>query len=97
MTGSQEPVECLGWRSPVEGLARPPVEGAGHGSEFVGAMDAEIGALREVLTQKAIGVLVTATLPGAMRIAEIDLGPGVEAQVPLLRHRRTLIPGQRPA
>ena len=39
-------------------------------------MDAEVGALGEVLAQKAVGVLVRAALPGALRIAKVDCGVG---------------------
>src|SRR5271155_307668 len=57
-------------------------------------MSAEIGSLWEVLAQQAIGVLVSAALPGAARIAEVDLQPRADAQVRVLRHFCPLIPGQ---
>src|SRR3954462_267813 len=58
LTGSQHGVESLGRRSPTERLARSAVEGGGHGREVVGAMHAQVGALREVLSQQPVGVLV---------------------------------------
>jgi hypothetical protein len=39
---------------------------------------------------------VRAALPGAVRIAEIDLQTGVDPQLRVLCHFRTLVPGQRP-
>src|SRR5204862_2884292 len=36
----------------------------------------EVDALREVLPQQAVGVFVGATLPRALRIAEVDLDLG---------------------
>jgi hypothetical protein len=36
-------------------------------------MCAEIGSLREVLAQQAVGIFVGAALTGAERVAEVDL------------------------
>ena len=37
----------------------------------------DLGALREVLTQQPVGVLVAAALPGAARVAEVDGDTGL--------------------
>ena len=55
------------------------------------------GAFGEVLTQQAVGVLVAATLPGAVRVAEVDRQAGVDAQLRVLGHLRSLVPGKRAA
>ena len=65
-------VEDLCRSAPVERLARPAVQGGGYGGEVVGAVAGEVGALREVLAQEAVGVLVGGALPGALRVAEVD-------------------------
>src|SRR3954468_24515399 len=55
-------------------------------------MHAEVGALREVLAQQPVGVLVRAALPGAVGIAEVDAKPSVDPEVCVLRHLRPLTP-----
>src|SRR4051812_42295818 len=69
---SEELVQSLGRCSPAQGLSRPAVEGNRHGCKVVRAVHAEVGALWKVLAQQPVGVLVRATLPGAMGIAEVD-------------------------
>src|SRR5829696_1824534 len=69
---SEELVQSLGRGSPAQGLSRPAVEGDRHSGELLGAVHAEVSALREVLAQQPVGVLVRPTLPGAVGIAEID-------------------------
>src|SRR5262245_6824303 len=93
MIGSENHIERLGRGTPAQRLARPGVERVGDGGEGVGAMDAEIRALREVLAEQAVGVLIGATLPGTMRVAEVDRDPGVDPQPGMLRHLDPLIPG----
>ena len=62
-----------------------------------GVWRAEVGALGEVLAQQAVGVLVGAALPGAVRVGEVDGEAGVDAQLGVLGHLGALVPGQRPA
>ena len=47
-------------------------------------MGAEVGALGEVLGQQAIGVLVGAALPGAVRVTEVDRQADVDPQLGVL-------------
>lgn len=89
-------VKGLGWRSPAERLSRPGIESGGHGGDLVGAVHAQIGSFREVLTQQSIGVLVGAALPRALRIAEEDLDAHIDLQSCMLSHLG-LIPGERSA
>ena len=77
-------VKGLGWRSPAERLARPAVECRRHGRKVAGTVRAQVGALREVLPQQPVGVLVRAALPRAMRVAEVDLHAGVDPQLRML-------------
>src|SRR4029453_58779 len=65
----KELVQSLGRCSPAQGLSRPAVEGCSHRCKVVRAVHAEVGALREVLPQQPVGVLVRAALPGAVGIA----------------------------
>ena len=57
----------------------------------------EVGALREVLAQQPVGVLVRAALPGAVRVAEVDLHAGVDGEPGVVGHLGALVPGQRSA
>jgi len=41
----------------------------------------EVGAFREVLAEQPVGVLVGATLPGTLRVAEVDRESGVDAEL----------------
>ena len=76
--GREVLVQHLGGGSPAERLARPAVQGGGDRGEFVGAVAGEVGPFREVLAQQAVGVLVGAALPGALRVAEVDRQAGVD-------------------
>ena len=59
------------------------------------SVDAQICALREVLPQQPVGVLVRAALPGASWIAEVDLDSRIDLETTVLSHFGSLIPGQR--
>ena len=69
---------------PSKRLSGPCVEGGRHGRNIVGAMHAEIGAFRKILTQQSVGILIGTTLPWAVRIAEIDLDASVDLQACVL-------------
>src|SRR4051794_670354 len=91
----EELVQSLGRCSPAQGLSRPAVEGDRHGCKVLGAVHAEVGALWKVLAQQPVGVLVRATLPGAVRVAEVDRHASLDPELGVLGHFRSLIPGQR--
>src|SRR5215211_1073459 len=95
VTGSKELVQSLGRGSPAQGLSRPAVQRRGHSAKSFRTVHAQVSALREVLAQQPVGVLVRAALPGAVRVAEGDLKTGVDPQAGVLAHLRPLIPGQR--
>src|SRR5688572_3009690 len=69
---------------PVEGLSRPAIEPRRDRIELRRRQAAEVHALGEVLAQQAVGILVTAALPRAMRVAEVDLHPGVDGEALVL-------------
>src|SRR5829696_4739257 len=75
------------WQHPIQRRSCPKILLAPEG--------ASTHALREVLAQQPVGVLVRAALPGAVGIAEVDLKTGVDPQAGVLAHLRPLIPGQR--
>src|SRR3712207_1588675 len=92
---SEELVQSLGRGFPAQGLSRPAVEGDRHSGELLGAVHAEVGALREGLPQQPVGGLVRATLPGAVGIAEVDRHARLDPELGVLGHLGALIPGQR--
>jgi len=57
-------------------------------------MLAEVRALGKVLAEQTVGVLIAATLPGALRVAEVDLETGIDPQLHVLGHLGTLVPSQ---
>ncbi len=59
----------------------------GNGAQLVGAVLAEVSPpLGEVLAKQAIGVLVAAALPRALRIAKVDIETGVDPKLRVLGH-----------
>ena len=88
-------VEGLGGGAPAERLARPAVERGGDRGEVLGAVSGEVGASGEVLAKQPVGVLVGASLPRALRIAEVDLQAGLDPQ--LWRAGPSRRPGPRSA
>ena len=57
----------------------------------------EVGPLWEELSEQAVGVLVRPTLPGALRMREVDLDPGRLGEEPMLGHLLAPVIGQRAA
>ncbi len=48
-------------------------------------MHRQVGALRKVLSQQAIGVLVRSALPRALRVAEINVDIGRQRKSSMIR------------
>lgn len=63
----------------VEALARLGVELPSDGIKFGLGETGEIGALGEVLAEQAVGVLVDAAPPRAVRIGEVDIDAVIAA------------------
>lgn len=82
---------------PVVWRARPGVEAVGDAVEFILAEDAKVGALGQVLPDEPVRVLASATLPGTVRVAEVDLHAGLRGQFDVPRHLLALVVGEAPA
>src|ERR1700681_3155030 len=54
----------------------------------------QVGALRKVLSQQAIGVLIRPALPRALRIAKIDVDVGRQRKATMIRKFLAPVPGQ---
>ena len=79
---------------PVERRAGTPVEAVGDAIEVGLGMHREVGALGKVLTQQAVGVLAGTALPGAVRVAEIDLHAGLRSEFGVSGHLGAAVIGQ---
>ena len=60
----------------MQGLAWPFVELAGHFVQMGLRVHRQVGALRKVLPQQAIGIFVRPALPRTLRIAEVNVDVG---------------------
>src|ERR1700677_3632776 len=88
-------VERLSGRAPAECLAWSAVERGGDCFEILCGMSGEVRSFREVLAKQAVGVLVRASLPWALRVTEIHLQPAVDRELSVLCHLGALVPGER--
>ena len=87
--------QCISRRGVPEGLARARVESLGDRIEVVLRHRPEVGAIREVLPKQAIGVLVGAALPRAVRVAEVHLDVGRHGEGLVRGEFHPAIPGER--
>lgn len=71
------------------------VEPMGNGIQLALGIPRQIRALRQVLAQQAIGILVGPALPGAVRIGKEDLDRETLRQPLMVRHLFAPIVGQR--
>src|SRR5262245_61917723 len=90
----QHQLQFIGRGFEGQGLSRALIEPQSNGIE-VGLGEArEIGSSREVLSQQAVGVLVTATLPWTARITEVNLHVSGNREAFVARHLLALVPRQ---
>ena len=87
-------VEGFGGGLPIEGFAGSTVQCCGDSVQVASGVSAEIGAFGEVLSEETVGVLVGATLPGTLGVAEVDIEIGVYSELSVLGHLGSLVPGQ---
>ena len=90
-------VEGFGGGLPAEGFAGSTVQSRGDGGQVVPGVSAEVGAFGEVLAEETVGVLVGPTLPWCLGVAEVDIQVGIYAELSVLGHLGSLVPGQRTA
>jgi hypothetical protein len=74
--------------------AWPRIQTISNGIELFLAIDRQVRSLGQILTQQAVGVLTRATLPGTMRVAEVDAHAGVGRQFGMAGHFLSLVIGQ---
>ena len=72
-SGGQQVTDLFDRFAEAESLSGAVVEFGGDRVQFGLRMHGQVGALREVLAQKAVGVLIRPALPGLVRVAEEDV------------------------
>ena len=77
-------VESLRWGFKLQGLAGPFVELARHFVQMGLRVHRQVGALRKVLPQQAIGILVGTALPRTLRIAGVNVDVGRQRESPMI-------------
>ena len=65
-------IEELELERAEEALGHRVVERVTDGRDLLRTPSREVGALREVLAQQPVGVLVGSALPGTLRVREVD-------------------------
>src|SRR5690349_16021291 len=78
-----------------QGLAWPLVELTCHFIQMSLRILRQVGSLRKVLSQQAIGVLIRTALPRTLRIAEVNIDVGRQRKSPMIGKLLAAVPGQR--
>src|SRR5579864_2042361 len=87
-------IKFLGRGSEPQRLAWPSVELSCHFIQMGLRVNRQVSPFGEVLPEQAVGVLVGAALPRALRIAEVDVDVGRQAKSPMIRKLLATVPGQ---
>ena len=90
----QLPVNRQG-RSYSQSFAGAVVDFIGDGVQLLLAVARQVGAFGQVLAHQAVGVLVAASLPWAVRVAKVHGHAGVDGQLFVQRHLFALVIGER--
>src|SRR5450759_4972212 len=87
-------VKSLCWGFKLQGLTWPFIELTCHFVQIGLRVHRQVGALRKVLPQQAIGVLVRPALPRALRIAKINVDVSRQRKATMIRKFLSSVPGQ---
>lgn len=85
----------LCWGLVLQGLSGAFVELACNGAEFSLTKAWYINALGEVLSEKTVGIFVTASLPWRLRITKVNFDLGGHRELRMTGHLGSTIPSQR--
>jgi hypothetical protein len=78
----------------LQGLTWPFVELTSHFVQSGLRVHRQVGALRKVLSQQAVGVFVRSALPRALRIAKINVDVGRQRKATMIRKFLSPVLGQ---
>src|SRR5258708_35069820 len=87
-------VKSLRWGFKLQGLTWSFIELTSDFVQIGLRVHRQVGALRKVLSQQAIGVLVRPTLPPALQIAKIYVDFGRQRKATMVRKFLSPVPGQ---
>src|SRR5258705_3983178 len=87
-------VKSLCWGFKLQGLTWSFIELTSHFVQIGLRVTRQVGALRKVLSQQAIGILVRPALPRALRIAKIHVDFGRQRKATMIRKFLAPVPGQ---
>src|SRR5712692_1391239 len=87
-------VKSLCWGFKLQGLTGSFIELTSHFVQIGLRVQRQVGALRKVLSQQAIGVLVRPALPRALRIAKIYVDVGRQRKAAMIGKFLAPVPGQ---
>src|SRR6478735_7778416 len=88
-------IKSLCWGFKLQGLTWSFVELTSHFVQIGLRMHRQVGAVRKVLSQQTIGVLIRAALPRALRVAEVDIDVGRQGKSSMIRKLLAPVPSQR--
>src|SRR5467141_2658784 len=88
-------IKSLCWGFKLQGLTWPFVELTSHFVQIGLRMHRQVSALRKVLSQQTIDVLIRAALPWVLRIAKINVDVCRQREPSMVRKFLTPVPGQR--
>src|ERR1700675_860935 len=86
--------KSLCWGFKLQGLTWSFIELTSHFVQIGLRVHRQVSALRKVLSQQAIGVLVRPALPRALRIAKIYVDFGRQRKATMIRKFLSPVPGQ---
>ena len=84
---------CRGFK--LQGLTWSFVELASHFVQIGLRVRRQVGTLRKVLSQQAIGVFIRAALPRTLWIAKVNIDVGRQREASMIRKFLASVPGQR--
>src|SRR5258706_1944322 len=84
---------CRGLK--LQGLMWSFIELTSHFVQIGLRVHRQVGALRKVLSQQTIGVLIGPALPRALWIAEVNIDAGRQRKSSMIRKFLAPVPGQR--
>src|SRR4051812_32144323 len=87
-------LQFIRWGAKAQGLSWTGIETQSDCVQLRVREAGQVGLLRQVLTQKPIGVFVRAALPGTLWIAEVHLHLRSDCEAFMLGHLQTAIPSQ---
>ena len=88
-------VKSLSWGFELQDLAWPFVELTRHFVQMGLRVHRQVGALRKILPQQAIGILIGTALPRTLRTAEVNVDVGRQRESSMIRQATLCFDAER--